>query len=145
MTDLFSLILDFLASLFKSRAKLEAEILVLRQQINVLRRRAPKRPHLNNTDRFLFVWLCLLKTPEGRESLEIFVPPPYCRGHGHNSFRARFPALVPYSSELMSVKTFACSTKLTCESDGGRGGEHFSRATNIVRQTAELSAFTGAA
>jgi hypothetical protein len=57
MTDLFSLILDFLALLFKSRAKLEVEILVLRQQINVLRRRAPKRPHLNNTDRFLFVWL----------------------------------------------------------------------------------------
>jgi hypothetical protein len=31
--------------------------LVLRQQVNVLRRRTPKRPHLNNTDRFLFVWL----------------------------------------------------------------------------------------
>src|SRR3990172_3862091 len=46
-----------LVSLFKSRAKLEAEILILRQQINVLRRRAPKRPQLNNTDRFLFVWL----------------------------------------------------------------------------------------
>jgi hypothetical protein len=45
------------ASLFGSRAKLEAEILVLRQQINVLRRGASKRPHLNNTDRFLFVWL----------------------------------------------------------------------------------------
>jgi hypothetical protein len=57
MTDLFRLILVFLASRFKSRAKLEAENLVLRQQINVLRRRAPKRPHLNNTDRFLFVWL----------------------------------------------------------------------------------------
>src|ERR1019366_1356500 len=57
MTDLPKLILGVLASLFKSRAKLEAEILVLRQQINVLRRRAPKRPHLNNTDRFLFVWL----------------------------------------------------------------------------------------
>jgi hypothetical protein len=28
-----------------------------RQQINVLRRQAPKRPHFNNTDRFLFVWL----------------------------------------------------------------------------------------
>ena len=36
---------------------LEAENLVLRQQVNVLRRRTPKRPHLNNTDRFLFVWL----------------------------------------------------------------------------------------
>src|SRR6476659_8258321 len=57
MKDLFKLVLSVLASLFRSRAKLEAEILILRQQINVLRRRAPKRPHLNNTDRFLFVWL----------------------------------------------------------------------------------------
>src|SRR5665811_792590 len=57
MKDLFKLILGVLASVFKSRAKLEAEILVLRQQVNVLRRRASKRPHLNNTDRFLFVWL----------------------------------------------------------------------------------------
>jgi hypothetical protein len=57
MTDLFKLILGVLASFFRSRAQLEAEILVLRQQINVLRRRASKRPHLNNTDRFLFVWL----------------------------------------------------------------------------------------
>src|SRR5471032_1986731 len=52
MKDLFKLILGALASLFKSRAKLEAEILILRQQINVLRRRAPNRPHFNNTDRF---------------------------------------------------------------------------------------------
>jgi hypothetical protein len=57
MKDLFKLILGVLASLFKSRAKLEAEILILRQQINVLRRRMPKRPDMNNTDRFLFVWL----------------------------------------------------------------------------------------
>jgi hypothetical protein len=57
MTDLFQLILGVLASLFRSRAKLEAEILVLRQHVNVLRRRASKRPHFNNTDRFLFVWL----------------------------------------------------------------------------------------
>src|ERR1700747_477336 len=57
MTDLFKLILGTLASRFKARATLEAENLVLRQQINVLRRRTPKRPHLNNTDRFLLVWL----------------------------------------------------------------------------------------
>ena len=57
MKDLFKLILGILASLFKSRAKPEAEILILRQQINVLRRRAPKRPHFNNTDRLLLVWL----------------------------------------------------------------------------------------
>jgi hypothetical protein len=58
MIDLFKLILGVLTSLFRSRAQLEAEILVLRQQINVLRRRASKQPHLNNTDCFLFVWLC---------------------------------------------------------------------------------------
>ena len=57
MTDLLKLILGVLASLFRSRAKLEAENLVLRQQINVLRRQMPRRPDLNNTDRFLFVWL----------------------------------------------------------------------------------------
>src|ERR1700681_2367065 len=57
MTDLLKLILGVLASLFKSRAKLEAEVLILRQQINVLRRQSPKRPHLNNMDRILFVWL----------------------------------------------------------------------------------------
>jgi hypothetical protein len=38
MTDLLKLILGVLAALFKSRARLAAEILVLRQQINVLRR-----------------------------------------------------------------------------------------------------------
>src|SRR6202162_3894201 len=57
MTDLFKLILGILASRFKARATLKAENLVLRQQVNVLRRRTPKRPHLNKTDRFLFVWL----------------------------------------------------------------------------------------
>ena len=50
MTELLKLIFGVLASLFKSRAKLEAEILVLRQQINVLRRRAPKRPHLSSIE-----------------------------------------------------------------------------------------------
>jgi hypothetical protein len=57
MTDVLRLLLAVLASLFKSRAELEAEILVLRQQVNVLRRRMPKRPALTNMDRLLFVWL----------------------------------------------------------------------------------------
>jgi hypothetical protein len=51
MSGLLKLILSVLASFFRLRARLEAENLVLRQQINVLRRRTPKRPHLNNTDR----------------------------------------------------------------------------------------------
>src|ERR1700684_1315249 len=43
MSDLFKLILGILASRFKAIATLEAENLVLRQQVNVLRRRTPKR------------------------------------------------------------------------------------------------------
>src|SRR5260370_16924213 len=57
MTDLLRLILAILASPFKSRAELEAENLILRERINVLCRRMPKRPALTNVDRFLFVWL----------------------------------------------------------------------------------------
>jgi hypothetical protein len=68
MIDLFKLILGVLTSLFRSRAQLEAEILVLRQQINVLRRRASKRPHLNNTDHKLHGGKSTgPRTPEGLE------------------------------------------------------------------------------
>src|SRR2546423_8600546 len=57
MIELLRLILHIMALLFKPRTKLVAEILVLRQQLNVLRRQVSKRPQLSNTDRFLFVWL----------------------------------------------------------------------------------------
>src|SRR5258707_10985156 len=57
MIEFLRLILHIMASLFKPRTKLVAEILILRQQLNVLRRQVSKRPQLRNTDRFLFVWL----------------------------------------------------------------------------------------
>src|SRR5438034_10634697 len=85
MTDLFKLILGLLASLFRSRAKLEAEIPVLRQQINVLRRRASKRPHLNNTDRFLFVWLYRW-FPSVLGAIAIVRPETIVRWHGAPAF-----------------------------------------------------------
>src|SRR5664280_1056461 len=86
MKDLFKLILGVLASLFKSRARLEAEILILRQQINVLRRQAPKRPNLNSTDRFLFVWLYHW-FPSVLGAIAIVRPETIIRWH-HAGFRA---------------------------------------------------------
>jgi len=60
MMDLFKLILGVMASLFKSRASLEAEILILRQQINVLRRRARNdRTSIIPIGFCLFVGFCL--------------------------------------------------------------------------------------
>ena len=46
-----------LCDCFKSRRRLEAEILVLRHQFNVLQRLAPHRLYLSWADRALFVWL----------------------------------------------------------------------------------------
>jgi len=47
MIELLRLILHIMASLFKPRTKLVAEILILRQQLNVLRRQVSKRPQLS--------------------------------------------------------------------------------------------------
>jgi hypothetical protein len=43
MVDLCRLIWYVVAGLFRSRAALHAEVLVLRHQLNVLRRKSPKR------------------------------------------------------------------------------------------------------
>ena len=44
-------------SRLKSRASLEAENLVLRHQVIVLRRKSHSRVRLRNIDRLIFVWL----------------------------------------------------------------------------------------
>ena len=41
----------------KSKSRLEAEIVLLRHQLNTLRRRVPSKPRLTVADRLLFVWL----------------------------------------------------------------------------------------
>ena len=46
-----------LCDCFKSRRRLEAEVLVQRHQLNVLQQRAPHRLYLTWIDRALFVWL----------------------------------------------------------------------------------------
>jgi len=53
MGDLCRLIWCALIGLFRPRAALEAENLVLRHQLNVLRRKAPKRVALSGIDRLL--------------------------------------------------------------------------------------------
>src|SRR5215207_8734829 len=54
MGDLCRLIWCVVAGLFRSRAALHAEILVLRHQLNVLRRKSPKRLVFNGIDRLVF-------------------------------------------------------------------------------------------
>src|SRR5262245_65909494 len=51
------LLLRWLTSLVKSRRRLQAENLVLRHQVNILRRRTLRRLRLSNADRLAFVLL----------------------------------------------------------------------------------------
>jgi len=57
MIAFLSLALHVLISPFKTRVRLEAEIVLLRHQSNMLRRRVPSKPKLSVADRLLFVWL----------------------------------------------------------------------------------------
>jgi hypothetical protein len=64
MIEFLSPVAHILVSPFKTRARLEAEIILLRHQVNVLRRRlAPNAEAHGVADRLLFVWLSILKTP----------------------------------------------------------------------------------
>ena len=57
MADMLKLIWWAIIGLFRSRASLEAEIVALRHQLNVLRRKSPKRPAFSNFDRLIFACL----------------------------------------------------------------------------------------
>src|SRR6478735_328059 len=60
MVDLCRLIFGMVIDLLRSRVALEAEILILRQQINVLRRTRPKRPPFISIDRLILGGVCRL-------------------------------------------------------------------------------------
>ena len=57
MVEFFILLWSALIGLFRSRARLEAENLVLRHQLNVLRRSSPKRFVFGTFDRLAFAGL----------------------------------------------------------------------------------------
>jgi len=86
MTDLSRLIFWTLVDLMRARATLEAEIWVLRQQINVLRRAAPEKEVLWYFDRLIFVSLYRL-FPKACDALAIVKPDTIIRWH-RAGFRA---------------------------------------------------------
>jgi hypothetical protein len=74
------LVLHILVSPFKAQARLEAEILVLRHQLNILHRQAPKRPRLTVADRLIFVWLYRL-FPSVLNAVSMIEPETVLRWH----------------------------------------------------------------
>src|SRR6266566_5658168 len=74
MSDLCRLIWCALIGVFWPRAVLQAEILVLRHQLNVLRRKSPKRLAFGNVDRLVFAALYRM-APGVLDALKILKPP----------------------------------------------------------------------
>jgi transposase InsO family protein len=69
-----------IGDLFRSEASLHAEVIRLRHENLVLRRQAPKRLHLNNSDRWFLVWLHWLWPKHARLSL-LVTPATLLRWH----------------------------------------------------------------
>jgi len=65
---------------FRSRLALQAELLALRHQLNVLRRSAGARSQMRTSDRVLWVWLSQL-WPDWRSALLIVKPETVIRWH----------------------------------------------------------------
>ena len=86
MSDLCKLIWCALIGPFRPRAALVAEILVLRHQLNVLRRKSPKRLAFGNVDRLVFTALYRV-APGVLDALKILKPQTVVRWH-RAGFRA---------------------------------------------------------
>jgi len=80
MFGLLTRVLRALLSVLAARGSREAEILVLRQQLLVLRRKAPKRTRLQNIDRLILVWLSRL-FPSVLDAIVIVQPETVLRWH----------------------------------------------------------------
>src|SRR6266851_3390022 len=80
MIAFLSLLLHAVVSPFKTKARLEAEIIMLRHQLNVLRQRVPSKPKLTVADRLLFVWLYRL-FPSALNAVTIIQPETIIRWH----------------------------------------------------------------
>ena len=69
-----------LCDCFKPQQRLEAEILVLRHQLNVLQRHTPLRPNLRWVDRALFIWF-YRRCPRILDAITIVRPETVVRWH----------------------------------------------------------------
>ena len=84
MSDLCRLIWCALIGIFRPRAALQAENLVLRHQLNVLRRKSPKRLAFGNVDRLVFTALYRV-APGVLDALKILKPQTVIRWHAVGS------------------------------------------------------------
>ena len=80
MIGILTLIYVILGDCFRRRSRLRAENIALRHQLNILRRKTPKRIRLNSWERLVFVWLYWL-CPQVLDAVTITKPATIIRWH----------------------------------------------------------------
>src|SRR5712664_955843 len=113
-----SLIWTTLVGLFRSRASSAAEILVLRHQINVLRRNSPKRQTFSSADRLIFVGLYRL-APTVLSALAIVKPETVIKWH-RAGFRSYWSWTSRRGGGRPTVPPWASGTSLPHQPRPGR-------------------------
>ena len=86
MLEMVELLLGWLMSLVKPRRRIEVENLVLRHQVNILRRKAPRHMRLSRVDRPLMLWMDRL-CPVVIDAVAVIKPETLVRWH-RRGFRA---------------------------------------------------------
>lgn len=114
MRDLCSLLWCAVVGLFRSRVMVQAEILVLRHQLNVLRRKSAKRAALGNIDRVILIGLYRLP-PNMLQALKIITPETVIRWHraGFRAYRAL--QITRIHGELLKLGIAVSQTTVDCD------------------------------
>ena len=80
MIEILRLIRSQVVACLRSRADLQVENLMLRYQLEILKRLSPKRARLTKRDRFVMTWLCRT-WPKAARSICIVHPKTLLRWH----------------------------------------------------------------
>jgi hypothetical protein len=123
MREVRSLIWLALVGAFRSRVSLEAEKLILRHQLGVLRRKSPKRPTFGMLDRLIFAGLYHL-APKLLGALAIVKPETVIKSH-RAGFRSCWQHRPSGICRVVSVGTrragrFGHSSRMSKRSNFGR-------------------------
>jgi hypothetical protein len=126
MREARSLIWTALVRLFRSRASLVAEILVLRHQINIQRRHLPKRQTFRIMDRLIFAGLYRL-APNVLNALAILKPETVLKWHRAGSAELFIAAsrhrMVPHAATRNNLMQ-ASPPKILYQDRSGEPGQH---------------------
>src|SRR3979411_979717 len=106
MVTILSTLVSLLSLRVRSRASLELELVALRHQVTVMRRRHPGRLRLFSTDRLLWVWLYRI-WPQVLNAMVLVKPATvvqwhrkgfrlYWRWRSHRSGRAKMSSATRY-------------------------------------------------